>query len=194
MMHWFFKRFQINGRHCVFMVFLLISLVSKSQFLENKGQFSPEILFSKPIFSGNVLISEAGISYLFYDNSKFQELYEKFHHKEPVNQVQIKNGNASKLTIKYHSIEQQFVGGRILSKSIDASDQQSNLTNFFLGSNSDKWASNVRSFNKILIREIYPGIDVELLSNGLELKYNFICGPGSNPAQIKVKYKESSSL
>jgi gliding motility-associated-like protein len=194
MMHWFFKRFQINGRHCVFMVFLLISLVSKSQFLENKGQFSPEILFSKPIFSGNVLISEAGISYLFYDNSQFQELYEKFHHKEPVNQVQIKNGNASKLTIKYHSIEQQFVGGRILSKSINASDQQSNLTNFFLGSNSDNWASNVRSFNKILIREIYAGIDVELLSNGLELKYNFICRPGSNPAQIKVKYKGASSL
>jgi len=193
-MNWFLNRFQKSKRLSVLIAFLLLSLVSASQFLENKGQFDTKILYSKPIFSGNVLISESGISYLYYDNSKFQELYEKFHHKEAVSQVQLKNSDSKKLTIKYHSIEQQFVGGKIQSELVDAKDQQSNLTNFFLGNNSQKWASNVRSFNKLLIREVYPGIDVELISNVLELKYNFICRAGSNPALIKIKYLGATSL
>ncbi|NUM32053.1 MAG: gliding motility-associated C-terminal domain-containing protein [Bacteroidetes bacterium] len=170
-------------------------LTNFAQFIENKGQYDSKILFSKPIFSGNILISEKGISFLFYDNSKFEELYEKYHQRA-------KNGNFSKLfktqnkqlKVNYHNIEQQFVGGQILKENIYTYNERNYKFNYFLGNDKNRWASNVRNFDKLLIKEIYPLIDLELLNDGVGYKYNFICKPGSNPSIIKIKYNGVQSI
>ena len=85
--------------------FIVLSFYTNSiaQFIENKGQLDSKILYSKPIYSGNVLISEQGISYLFYDNTKFQELYEKSHHPNDSRPELFKKQNSEPLKIKYHS-------------------------------------------------------------------------------------------
>ncbi len=169
-------------------------LSANAQFIENKGQLDPKILYTKPIFSGNVLISEQGISYLFYDNLKFQDLYESAHHGHNKRTPLLRKSNSNESKINYHSIEQQFIGGQISSKNISEHAEQLTKYNYFLGKDKSKWASNVRLWNKLLIKNLYSNIDLELLSNGLELKYNFICHPGSNPELIKIKYNGASSL
>ena len=63
-----------------------------------------------------------------------------------------------------------------------------------MGNDKTKWATDVKLFNRLLIKELYTDIDLELLSNGIELKYNFICGVGSNPADIQIKYNGAEAL
>lgn len=176
------------------LILLFFCTISSAQFVENKGQMDSKILYTKPIVSGNVLISEQGISYLFYDNSKFQELYEKSHHLTEPKTKLFKNQNKEPLIINYHSIEQQFIGGEIIQGNILESREQVTRYNYFLGKDKNKWASDVKLFDKLLVKELYPNIDLELLSNGLELKYNFICKPGSNPSLIKIKYNGAVGL
>ncbi len=175
-------------------VLLFFCFQSSAQFIENKGQLDSKILYTKPIVSGNVLISEQGISYLFYDNSKFQELYEKFHQAKQANPTLFKKQIATPLKIKYHSIEQQFIGGKIEKQNIIESSKHVTKYNYFLGNDKSKWATDVGAFDKLAIKDLYPNIDLELFSNGLELKYNFICHPGSNPALIKIEYQGADNL
>ncbi|MFM9945737.1 MAG: gliding motility-associated C-terminal domain-containing protein [Bacteroidia bacterium] len=173
-------------------ILLLNSFILSAQFIENKGQLDSKILYTKPIFSGNLLVSEQGISYLFYDNAKFQELFEKYHHVKEA--PLFKKQTNEPLNLKYHSVEQQFVGGQIQVSNIKSSLELSYKYNYFLGNDKSKWASNVRSFNKLIVKDLYPNIDLELLSGGAELKYNFICHPGSDPSQIKIKYNGAETL
>jgi hypothetical protein len=181
-------------RLLTFSFLFAFSFVSKAQFIENKGQLDSKILYSKPIFSGNVLISEQGISYLFYDNLKFQELYEIAHHVNDAKPELFKKQATGPLKIKYHSVEQQFIGASLKKSNIVEQSELSYKYNYFLGKDKTKWATDVKSFNKLLVKEIYPNIDLELISNGIELKYNFICHPGSNPSQIKIKYNGADDI
>lgn len=180
--------------YCV-SAFLIFSQISFGQFIENNGQYDSKILFTKPINSGNVLISEGGISYLFYDNLKFKELYEKFHAiKETKTGLFKKNTFTGPLIIRYHSIEQQFIGGKIQATQISSELASPFYFNYFLGNDKNKWAGKVKSFDKLVIKSLYSGIDMELLSNGAELKYNFICHPGSNPNLIRIRYAGAEKL
>src|SRR6185436_13224026 len=54
---------------------------------------------------------------------------------------------------------------------------------------------NVRGFQKITIKEIYPGIDWVLYgSDKTEMKYDFIVHSGADPGQIKLVYESSKQL
>ncbi|MCC6722397.1 MAG: gliding motility-associated C-terminal domain-containing protein [Bacteroidia bacterium] len=192
-------RLKINSRLAKYLFLslyaLFISFFSNAQFIENKGQYDQKILYTKAVFSGNILITENGITYLFYDNNKLEELFEKYHQiKKNVNFQKLFKQHENKLNFKYHSIEQLFVGGNINRKNIVCCDEQTYKTNFFLGNDKSRWAKNARAFNKILVKNIYPDIDLEMISNGIEYKYNFICKPGSNPSLIQIKYKGAYSI
>ena len=132
---------------------------------------------------------------MFYDNSKFEELYEKYHKvKQNFNIQKLFKHQEKQLKIKYHNIEQQFIGGKILKENIQTSYIQTYKLNYFLGNDKAHWAENVRSFNKLIIKNLYPMIDLEMISDGIGYKYNFICRPGSNPSLIKIKYIGASAL
>ena len=78
-------RFEVYGKGLLFAYVLITAFILKTnvvnaQFFENKGQLSSEILFTQPIYSGNVLVTEKGLSYLFNDDALLQNLYEKSHH------------------------------------------------------------------------------------------------------------------
>jgi len=47
---------------------------------------------------------------------------------------------------------------------------------------------DVYSYEKIIIQDIYPGIDVEFRVNGKGIKYNFTLKPGADLNQIRMKY------
>jgi len=47
---------------------------------------------------------------------------------------------------------------------------------------------NMRSYNRLLIKNVYSGVDLELLANG-RFKYNFIVQPGAKTDQIQLRYK-----
>lgn len=67
-------------------------------------------------------------------------------------------------------------------------------SNYFIGNDPSKWASNCRIYQAITVKEIYPGVDVRYYADNGHLKYDFIVKPGADPSRIALKYEGADKL
>ncbi|MCX6832717.1 MAG: SBBP repeat-containing protein, partial [candidate division Zixibacteria bacterium] len=62
--------------------------------------------------------------------------------------------------------------------------------NYFLGNDPSKWHTDVPNYEAIMLKDIYPGIDLKYSGDGNgQAAYEFIVAPGADIAQIKVAYE-----
>ncbi|MFY8021995.1 MAG: hypothetical protein ACOVP1_12385, partial [Bacteroidia bacterium] len=139
-------------------------------FVENKGQWPAQVLFKADIPVGHLFIEKNTLTYLFFD-------------KEAVHEAQHKHTRSK---IHHHAVKIQFLNASDKPQIIKE-DLLPTYYNFFVGPKSN-WASKVQSYKKITIKNIYPKIDLELISMGESIKINFQCNPGAKPNDIKLKY------
>jgi Ca2+-binding RTX toxin-like protein len=59
---------------------------------------------------------------------------------------------------------------------------------YFTGPRSE-WATRVRTFNRVVYRDLWPGIDAVYSGAGGALKYSFVVRPGADPDQIRLAYR-----
>ncbi|MEW6413309.1 MAG: SBBP repeat-containing protein [Candidatus Zixiibacteriota bacterium] len=78
--------------------------------------------------------------------------------------------------------------------TIEPQGLSSHVSNFFLGNNPSRWRMGVSSFEAIVYRDIYPGIDVRYYLNGTKLEYDYMVSAGADPSQIRVKYEGATRL
>src|SRR3990170_4569481 len=65
---------------------------------------------------------------------------------------------------------------------------------FFLGNDPAQWRRDVRSFDEIIYRNLYEGIDLVYRSDAAGLKYEFLVHPGGDPGRIAIRYEGASGL
>src|SRR5579883_1594953 len=73
------------------------------------------------------------------------------------------------------------------SARIEPDGLLASYTNYFIGSSSRAWRTNVENFGALKIRGIYPGIDLIYYGSSGALEYDFILHPGSDPRAIMLK-------
>lgn len=145
-------------------------------FIENKGQWKSNILFRADIPIGDIFIEKNTLTYLFVD-------------KHAIHEAQHKNNQTK---IHYHAVKIQLLNASN-KPQITKENKISTYYNYFVGPKYS-WASNVYAFEKITLKNIYPKIDLELISQGESVKINFQCYPGSNPSQIQLKYEGANDI
>jgi Ca2+-binding RTX toxin-like protein len=59
---------------------------------------------------------------------------------------------------------------------------------YFTGPRSE-WATGVRTFDRVVYRDLWPGIDAVYSGAGGALKYSFVVHPGADPDQIRLAYR-----
>lgn len=143
--------------------------------MENKGQWDQPVLFKADVAIGNVFVERTGITYLFVDKEATHEL----QHGKPLSKVH------------FHSVKVKLIGSNP-NPTVRKEEMTPDYYNFFVGQ-PGRWASQVRCYNKVVLESIYPGIHMELLTQGDGIKVNFIID-GGNPAQIKMKYCGADKL
>jgi len=67
-------------------------------------------------------------------------------------------------------------------------------TNFLLGGPREDWVLGVRTFDRVMYRSIYDGIDLELQDTRDGPKYTFVVAPGADPADIRVSVEGALSV
>lgn len=69
-------------------------------------------------------------------------------------------------------------------------DEQIPRVNYFVGEDSASWAGNLPSFGAVVYENLYDDIDLRIArgDDGL-VKYEFICGVGSDYNQIRIRYR-----
>ncbi|MEM9023676.1 MAG: hypothetical protein AAGB22_08030, partial [Bacteroidota bacterium] len=65
--------------------------------------------------------------------------------------------------------------------------------NFYLG-HIPEGRTHVKGYSRVLFESIYPGIDAHLYSNAASPKTYLVCKPGSNPANILMKFEGHDQL
>jgi hypothetical protein len=59
--------------------------------------------------------------------------------------------------------------------------------NYFLGNDPAEWRTDVVTYAKVRYEQVYPGIDLVYYGNQRQLEYDFVVGPGADPACIRLR-------
>ena len=77
------------------------------------------------------------------------------------------------------------VGGN-KSPTIIAEGLQAGKVNYFIGNDKTKWHSNVPTYNKVVYKEVYNGIDIKYYGNNKKLEYDVVVKPGARSEERRV--------
>jgi fibronectin type 3 domain-containing protein len=147
-------------------------------FIENRGQYDPEILFVTSTDSGNMALCRDGIR------------------QQIVLREQVKPDkwfDRSKSIVKDSCIVAiSFEGGS--PDTIVGEDRVDTIYNFFLGKDPSGWATDVPGYRSVLYRDVWDGIDVLYYQRDGKLKYDVILSPGADPEDVRMAVDGAVSI
>ena len=182
--------------------------VSTHGFIENKGQIidqdnkpNPGVLYFLNTPGFNVQLRRGGFSYDLYtasgcgpraSGSKLQA--SGFQNSEELPdfakiarspQPVACSMQPVACSLRFSRIDFNLAGSNPDCKII-ASGQSSEYFNYYTSGTPVDGVTEVRSYQSITYRDIYPGVDLEFISGGKEtFKYNFIVKPGGSLSSIR---------
>lgn len=77
---------------------------------------------------------------------------------------------------------------------ISGIDELPGITNYFIGSDPDKWRTRVPNYSRVRYRDVYPGVDLVYYGNEGRLEYDFVVAPGVDPGVIELSFEGARSL
>ena len=175
-------------------------------FQENKGQMagidnSPAsfVLFKAEIPDLNIWVTNTGLTYQFFTIDK-----KMLSNSDDSPKPGIDGKQEKEKTLRWHRVDMVLKDASIKKENILAEgDITQGEVNYYLGHCPDG-VFNVKTYTKITIREVYPGIDWILYASALApstvgrvaegLKHDFIVHPNADPNQIKLVYEGSGNF
>jgi|GEM_PF-2434674 len=135
----------------------------KPTYIKNMGQWDKNVQYLAKTPNMDVWVTESGITFDAYSFVKGQD-------------GTLKKGTV--ITMDFHK-EKPLVS--------TSDDLSTSVFNYYYGTEKN-WKENVPSFNKVLLHEVYTGIDAVLLFDDTKPRYDFIVKPGANPKDIKFTF------
>ncbi len=103
------------------------------------------------------------------------------------------NDPHKKFKFSSHSFSISFNGANKHAKTI-GSNPSAHYYNYFKGNDRKKWASKVKAYQDLWIKELYHGIDFHIYGSQNKIKYEFIVSPDASYEQIKLLYSGVNKL
>ena len=171
-------RRQVKNILLTFLCLAGLNIYAQFRITENLGQWQPEVKFRADLVSAKLFVANGELCYLFYDGAKISEIE---HNPKEKDSVQV---HVVKVKFLNANPQAQYAGQMAYS----------DYSNYFRGNNPNQWKSQVKSYHKLYIKDIYKNIDFELFEDKGRLKYNFIVLPGGNPNDIQIQYNGADSV
>lgn len=150
-------------------------------FIENMGQWNDQILFRSHFSGGNLWVQQRKLLFHIQDFSATQSSHANFA-----------NDN---LELANHQtvVHLNFLGANEVEE-IEKEQPTPFYLNYFHGNDSEKWASNVHGYSEATLKDLYNGIDLKLIEEKRQLKYEFHVKPGTSPSEIGLEYVGQESI
>lgn len=174
---------------CLLTLSVLAQHATPIQFIENKGQWDNPVRFMANVSGGALYVHQNGFTVLQHNEKDWHQLEERMHHHQ-------ENDGAMKqapLVVHSHAYRVSFANASPKA-TVLADKPLPTHTNYFIGNDPSKWASNCKVYQGITIQNIYPGIDVRYYSDNGSMKYDLIVKPGGNVADIQLNYEGAEGL
>jgi gliding motility-associated-like protein len=157
----------------------------KLYFEENKGQWNERGLFKLGLKNIDIYYENKSIVFEMYDH---HELIAATNHPKSRDRI-----IAEKATIYSHTYRVDFINTN--KKVVHKSERPTETYhNYFVGNDSEKWASGVRLFEELDYNDLYEGINLKIYSQDLRPKHDFIVHTGGDPSKIAMKYTGADKL
>jgi Beta-propeller repeat/PASTA domain len=78
--------------------------------------------------------------------------------------------------------------------TIAGADRSPGRANYFVGSDPARWQTNLPTYEEVVYRNLWPGIDMGVRGRGGQLKYEFRLAPGADPTRIRLRYRGQRQL
>lgn len=173
-----------------------LSTQNQKGFIENRGQMTdmdgkpvPFVLFRTEAPGLNFWITETG---LVIQTLKTEEDDESREPEAEENKMRECKDEIRK--IRWERIDIELKGAGIKKSNIVKEQAAQGHSNYFF-SHCPDGIYDVKEYEKVTIKEAYPGIDWELYRKpDGTLKYDFIVHPGADYRQIELVYKSKTPL
>ena len=150
-------------------------------FIENKGQWNEQVLFQSKFNGGNLWVQQKKMVFHLQDFSEMHEAHANFK--------AIKNPSTNKQTV----VHLNFLGANDVT-NIEKHGATPNYYNYFLGNDKNKWTSEVRGYSEAIMYDLYDGIDLKLIEEFEQLKYEFHVQPNVDPNKIVLEYAGQKNI
>lgn len=139
----------------------------------NRGQWHDNVEYLINVPGGQMFLEKGGFTYAFTNFSEFRH-----HHPDEEQPEEMKS----------HVVRTHFVGANP-NPGFEEREPAPFYENYFLGSDSSKWVSNVYACNEVRYLSLYNGIDLHLYENNATLKYDVLVQPGAHAEDFIVEYE-----
>jgi len=151
---------------------LLNQTAKTIQFIENEGQWDKSIRFGGTSKHGEIAIRNDEITFVTYDyNSELTD------QPRPLQKWAIR-----------------LIGGT-LNNEIVKGGEFDLKRNYFVGGDINRYQSSVKSYDELLIKNVYNGIDLRLYSKSdKELEFDWVVNPGADFTLINLNFIGTDGL
>lgn len=178
------------------------------EFVENKGQWDKKILFLANTGIGEVALQRDGYRVLLHKESDLKKINLHPHPADHQhNTATVKsttaldpsrgggggNGTDDKLVLHSHVYQVKFLNANPDPQIIPDKALPS-YNNYFIGNDSTRWASNVKIYQGVTYKNVYPNIDIRYYTAGGHLKYDVIVHPGGNINNVSLYFEGADGL
>lgn len=146
---------------------------SQIRFTQNKNQWDDHIAYRAQLDGGALFLEQSGkLTFHFYDKDSYRARH---------------LGKIASPNLKFHAYSVEFPGA-FANPQFLPGEAFPDYDNYYIGNDPQHWASGVRHFRQLSLKNLYPSIDALYIGKQQSIKYNFIVRPGGNPAEIKMRY------
>ncbi|MFM7639258.1 MAG: PKD domain-containing protein [Bacteroidota bacterium] len=159
-------------------------VASQLYFTPNVGQWPDEnpSIAQAVIPGGAVFITESGLRILTEAPENIERKHQIHHHK----------GKDTQFTLAYHVTDLKFLNPQKPTEIL-FQDPAPWRENYFLGHEKSLWKS-VSPAQKIILKNLYPGIDIAIYFQQQSLEFDWIIQPGANPKLIGLQVDDQTQL
>ena len=146
-------------------------------FRENIGQWPSQVLYKASMGGSTVFLEENTMTWVLAHPDDYALVHESSEwDKATLNAWQFRG----------HAYKVNFVGGT--TANVVGQDEQSYYYNYFIGNDTDKWASYVQAFSAVRYADVWDGIGLRVYNSADQFKYDFIVNAGANPNLVQLAY------
>src|ERR1700753_157597 len=146
-------------------------------FEQNRGQAPGQVKWLGRSSNYRVLVENDGLTLLLPDKETMRAMAGR--RPVPVDRS---------FRRKYNVMRMKLAGGRPW-KDISGIEPSGSVSNYEDSPDSKSWILNVPQYGRVKIANVDEGIDLVFYTNGDDLEYDFVIGPGADPKQVQVVFE-----
>ncbi|HET8574250.1 MAG TPA: gliding motility-associated C-terminal domain-containing protein [Edaphocola sp.] len=155
-------------------------------FIENKGQWDPDIKYRANIAGGAMFMTNNGFVYSYVNEADLEHVHHMVDEGASIQDI-------GKAVIHQYAYKVNFIDAN-QSAIFEPSNKRNNYNNYIIGNDRSKWTSFVPLFGIITQKDIYQGINLVVYSQHNAPKYDFLVAPNADPNQIKLDFEGVSPV